>query len=388
MADNAHAGHRERLRQRFLEGATLSDEALLELLLYYAIPRKDVRPLAHELMTFYGSLSAVINVAPVELCKFAGVKHNTAVLIHLVGQIAARLNRDQPKADVSQKSQAPEALQATLELETGDSSSILASLPSKSLKETRKRRFRPGTGLFSKALLDEAVKLLPTFPDTESLPELRYYLRSNLRFSAEGTRIRTADYILRRLFPQGYADRELRRFAVAFADRQELRDVCFYRFCMVERLMYTLIEELIVPATGAGSLPRSAISEFLYHRFPNSKSVKDCVSAAIDALVAVKAARKDRTGISISLRDVPIPSLAFIIHSEFPVPGMYAISELESNRAVRNMLWREDQLLPALYELRNRGLVAKVSEIDSVRQFTTRYTLAQVVDRLAEEIAP
>ncbi len=34
-------------------------------------------------------------------------------------------------------------------------------------------------------------------------------------------------------------------------------------------------------------------------------------------------------------------------------------------------------------QLRNQGLVSKVSEIDSVRQFTTRYTLAEAVDRLA-----
>jgi len=382
MADTAHQGHRERLRQRFLEDDALNDEAVLELLLCYAIPQRDVRPLAHELITSYGSLDAVINADLADLCKFAGVKQTSAVLIRLVGWIMANTPCDQPKANASREFQVPGAFQATLELVSDESASVVASVPSSSSNEPRKPRSRPGTGLFSKALLDEAVELLPAFPDTESLSELRQYLRANLRFSAEGMRIRSSNYVLRRLFPQGYADTELRRFASAFAGRQELRDVCFYRFCKVERLMYLLIEELVVPAIGSGSLPRSSISEFLHSRFPESKSVKECVGAAVDALVAVKAAKADRSRVSVGLRDVPIPSLAFIIHSEYPTPGMYGISELESNQAVRAMLWRGDQLLPALYEMRNLGLIAKVSEIDSVRQYTTRYTLTQIIDQL------
>jgi len=39
-------------------------------------------------------------------------------------------------------------------------------------------------------------------------------------------------------------------------------------------------------------------------------------------------------------------------------------------------------MLSALYELRNRGLITKVTEIDSLRQFTTRLTLDEVVERL------
>ena len=51
MSENVHKGHRERMRQRFLvEGAKgFADHELLELLLYYAVPRGDVNPLAHRL---------------------------------------------------------------------------------------------------------------------------------------------------------------------------------------------------------------------------------------------------------------------------------------------------------------------------------------------------
>ena len=58
ITDKGKAGHSERLRKRFLagEGSSYSDEALLELLLTYVIPQKDVQPLAKQLIAKYGSL--------------------------------------------------------------------------------------------------------------------------------------------------------------------------------------------------------------------------------------------------------------------------------------------------------------------------------------------
>jgi DNA repair protein RadC len=78
-----------------------------------------------------------------------------------------------------------------------------------------------------------------------------------------------------------------------------------------------------------------------------------------------------------------LPSFAFVLHSEFPEPAMYDIALLESNRAIRSMLWEQDMLIPAMYELRNRGFLPKVSEIDTIRQFTMSMTLNDVVARLA-----
>jgi DNA repair protein RadC len=48
------------------------------------------------------------------------------------------------------------------------------------------------------------------------------------------------------------------------------------------------------------------------------------------------------------------------------------------------MFWNPDRILSSIYELRNRGLISKVSEIDSVCQFTTRYDLADLVNVLKE----
>ena len=62
-----HDGHREKMRNRFLTAGldAFADHEALELLLYYAIPRRDTNPTAHALMERYGSLSAVLE-APAE----------------------------------------------------------------------------------------------------------------------------------------------------------------------------------------------------------------------------------------------------------------------------------------------------------------------------------
>ena len=96
-----HDGHREKMRKRYLSGGLepFADHEVLELLLTYAIPRRDVNPIAHALMERYGSLSAVL-AAPVEdLKNVKGIGERAAVLLSLVPQVykKARL------ADASQE---------------------------------------------------------------------------------------------------------------------------------------------------------------------------------------------------------------------------------------------------------------------------------------------
>ena len=71
-----HDGHREKMRRRFLETglAGFADHEALELLLFYAIPRRDTNALAHQLLERYGSLETVL-AAPVEdLQKVKGMR--------------------------------------------------------------------------------------------------------------------------------------------------------------------------------------------------------------------------------------------------------------------------------------------------------------------------
>lgn len=84
-----HDGHRDKMRQRFLNGGleSFADHEALELLLFYAIPRRDTNETAHLLMERYGSLSAVLAAPAEDLEKVPGVGRNAAVLLRLVPQL-------------------------------------------------------------------------------------------------------------------------------------------------------------------------------------------------------------------------------------------------------------------------------------------------------------
>jgi len=80
MTETVNKGHRQRLRDRFAgeEKDSRSEEALLELLLTYAIPRKDVQPLAKSLLADFGTLMAVLQAHMKTLSKFNGLTDNSA----------------------------------------------------------------------------------------------------------------------------------------------------------------------------------------------------------------------------------------------------------------------------------------------------------------------
>ena len=84
--ENVHGGHRERLKKRFLEeGLEHFDEhQVLELLLFYCIPRQDTNPIAHALLEHFGSLSQVMEAAPSELKKVAGMGDASATFLALL----------------------------------------------------------------------------------------------------------------------------------------------------------------------------------------------------------------------------------------------------------------------------------------------------------------
>ena len=87
--ESIHKGHRERLKQRFLEEGldNFTDIQVLELLLFFAIPVKDTNPLAHALLDHFGSLSQVLEADVEELKKVPGIKDHAATLLALVTQL-------------------------------------------------------------------------------------------------------------------------------------------------------------------------------------------------------------------------------------------------------------------------------------------------------------
>lgn len=95
-----HDGHRKRLRARFIKSGLDDFEPhnILELLLFYSVPRKDTNPLAHRLIARFGSLSGVFDARPEELMKVDGVTENTAALISMIPQMARKYLEDKAEA--------------------------------------------------------------------------------------------------------------------------------------------------------------------------------------------------------------------------------------------------------------------------------------------------
>jgi len=84
-----HEGHRQRLKDRFRrEGLDNFDELyVLELLLFYCIPRKDTNPIAHRLLEQFGSLTAVLEASPEELEKVEGINTSASTFLSLITQV-------------------------------------------------------------------------------------------------------------------------------------------------------------------------------------------------------------------------------------------------------------------------------------------------------------
>lgn len=85
-----HDGHRDRLRETFLKNGldNFHPHNVLELLLFYSVPRKDTNSLAHTLISEFGSIDRVFDADVEQLLRVKGITYNSAVLIKLIPQIS------------------------------------------------------------------------------------------------------------------------------------------------------------------------------------------------------------------------------------------------------------------------------------------------------------
>jgi DNA repair protein RadC len=97
-AGEDYAGHRDRLRTRFLTAGAeaLQDYEILEMLLFTALPRRDVKPLAKALLRSFGSLWCVVNAPPDALRKaFPKMTDGTIAALTIVAAAALRMTRQE-----------------------------------------------------------------------------------------------------------------------------------------------------------------------------------------------------------------------------------------------------------------------------------------------------
>ena len=90
----SNEGHRQRIREKFLNngGSALADYELLEAYLTIAIPRRDVKPLAKQLIAKFGSFAEVINAKNEDLLSITGVGENTVFALKIISEAARRMS--------------------------------------------------------------------------------------------------------------------------------------------------------------------------------------------------------------------------------------------------------------------------------------------------------
>ena len=97
MNRDLNKGHRQRVKNKFLKtkSVALYDYEILELLLFYSIPRKDVRQLAKLLLNKFGNLGAVLNALPSKLSQIPEIGTNTITFLKLIKEVLVLANKEQ-----------------------------------------------------------------------------------------------------------------------------------------------------------------------------------------------------------------------------------------------------------------------------------------------------
>ena len=97
MSNQHYAGHRKRLRDRFLNAgiSTLPNYEILELVLFLGHPRGDMKPIAKQLLKHFGGYADVITAEPAELKRIEGVGDVAVTALKTVRDAAVRLSQDE-----------------------------------------------------------------------------------------------------------------------------------------------------------------------------------------------------------------------------------------------------------------------------------------------------
>ena len=97
IEQNTHIGHRQRMRERLMSDPLLtgfSEHEILEMLLFYCIPRTNTNHTAHSLIYHFGSLEAVLTASADEIAKSGIVSSSTALSLSFFGSLCGHMRRD------------------------------------------------------------------------------------------------------------------------------------------------------------------------------------------------------------------------------------------------------------------------------------------------------
>lgn len=237
----------------------------------------------------------------------------------------------------------------------------------------------PVLRVYAKDFADHALLHLPQAANYHSVEEFRQYLSQKLRFNSVPTRRRAANYIVSRFFPGDVFNDDLPAFASAAAGKPALGKALFYLTCRTEKIVSLVAEEVVFPSLAQGGVSRTRLREYIHGKFPHSKSAEDIGQSIVRTYQFYGVGTANRTRLNVALREGSLAAFAYVLHLEFPEPGMYVFERMFDGPMQKWLLWDQAWMVRQLYRLREAGVLSKVSEIDRMRQFTTKYTLADAI---------
>ncbi len=159
-----HSGHRERMTEKLIENGhwIFNDHEILELLLFFSIPRKNVNNTAHLLLGQFGTLRGVLDADISDLCSIKGIGIKSAILIKVVAALSARASSPEQDKRVSLSSfeQVSKYLSSLYQGESREKLYMISLSPA--FKIISKKLIYTGTVSYSEANIEkiarEAVK--------------------------------------------------------------------------------------------------------------------------------------------------------------------------------------------------------------------------------------
>ena len=242
----------------------------------------------------------------------------------------------------------------------------------------------PTLRVYGKDLAEHALKHIPKLANCKSIDDIRTYLKENLRFNSEATRRRNANYLISRYFPCEVVHSDVAAFAAAVEGTQALGDALFYLTARTEKIVALVAENVVFPSLASGGVSRTKIRDFVQTQLPKSKSSNQIGASVVATYQTFGVAKAARTKLNVSVREGSLAAFAYLLHLEFPEAGMHSFEKLLDGPLHKWILWDRKWMVEQLYLCRQAGLLTKVSEIDSMRQFTTRYSLLEATPHICE----
>lgn len=355
-----NTGHRARLRQRFLADPTaLSEAETLELLLTYAIPRRDVAPLAQALLDRFGSVDGIQTAPYDELLAIPGIGEQATTLIRVVAQLGNKV------ADRVEAIPEPPQQPALFEVEP-DLGPLFDEQP---------RPEEPSIRTFANDEIANSLTFIPQAAQFDSLEAFKAHLKERLPYNSETTRERRADYILNRFFPDNRLDVPLTFYAANCASQQDLKPALFYHVLKAEPIAAKVAEELVWPALPLGRADREAMREFVLRHLPDvgPASQTKILRSLFNTYDLLSVGVQDGTQLRFQVHTGTLEGFLYVLTAEFPEPGIYTFEALEGGPMRLWLLWDREWMRKQLYNLRDLGVIAKISEIDNIRQFSLAF---------------